>query len=139
MSSWAPLLWWCRLGTWPLRFGVAAVNSRTGDAHVADVLARGRESYFKLSPADRITFGYYMQERLLMYESSLAMAHLLKPTVLDVVQKNIRFHLSFPGVREWWTEPGRELLAQDFEDEVGRLAGIDRPRAVEDAVGLGAT
>ena len=93
----------------------------------------------KLSPADRITFGYYMQERLLMYESSLAMAHLLKPTVLDVVQKNIRFHLAFPGVREWWAEPGRELLAQDFEDEVDRLAGIDGPRPVERVARRGAT
>lgn len=118
---------------------VAAVNSRTSDPHVADVLARGRQSYFDLSPADRLTFGYYMQERLLMYESSLAMVHLLKPTVREVVEKNIRFHLSFPGVREWWVELGREFLAKDFEDEVDRLIGIDRSGATEGAPRLGAS
>ena len=111
---------------------VAAVNSRTSEGHVADVLARGRESYFDLSPADRLTFGYYLQERLLMYESSLAMSHLLKPTVRAVVEKNIRFHLAFPGVMEWWTEIGRESLAQDFEDEVERLIGLDRSAAADD-------
>jgi hypothetical protein len=116
---------------------VAAVNSRTSDPHVADVLARGRESYFDLSPADRLTFGYYMQERLLMYESSLAMGHLLKPTIREVVEKNIRFHLSFPGVREWWTEIGRELLAGDFEDEVDRLVGLQRSAVTDGATRLG--
>jgi len=74
-----------------------------------------------------------------MYESSLAMVHLLKPTVREVVEKNIRFHLSFPGVREWWVELGREFLAQDFEDEVDRLIGIDRSGATEGAARLGAS
>ena len=33
---------------------VSAVNSRSGDPHVADVIARGRRSYLDLSEADRV-------------------------------------------------------------------------------------
>jgi hypothetical protein len=136
-----------RQNTDSVRFGtfqsvidrVAAVNSRTGDPHVADVLARGRQSYLALSEADQVTFDYYMQERLLMYESSLALGHLLKPTIRDVVHDTIRYHLAFPGVLEWWTQVDREPVAQDFEDEVNRLIRLDRSVATDDVGRLGAT
>lgn len=99
----------------------AAVNSRSSDKHVADVIARGRESYLGLSNADRITFDYYMHERLLAFESALALGHLLKPTIRDVVYENLRRYFGFPGVREWWTDEDREAMAQDYEDEVERI------------------
>ncbi len=117
---------------------VAAVNSRTSDPHVADVLARGRQSYLALSEADRVTFDYYMQERLLMYESSLALGHLLKPTIRDAVHDTIRYHLAFPGVHEWWTQMDREPMARDFEAEVDGLIGFDRSVATDDARRLAA-
>lgn len=100
---------------------VAAVNSRTGDSHVAEALAKGRESYSNLAPAQRVTFDYYMQERFLMYESTLGLGHMLKPEIREAVNDCLVFHLAFPGVREWWTAPGREPMAQDFEDATDRL------------------
>lgn len=104
----------------------AAMNSRTSDAHVAQVIARGRKSYLDLSEADRITFDYYMHERLLVHESALAFGHLLKPEIRDVVHENLRRYFRYSGVREWWTHEDREAIAQDFEDQVDRLVA-ERP------------
>ena len=104
---------------------VAAVNSRTDGEFVARVVAEGRKSYLTLSEADRITFNYYMHERLLMYESALAFGHMLKPSIRDVVHENIRYQFGFPGVREWWAQDDREHIAQDFEDQVDRLVASD--------------
>lgn len=99
----------------------AAANSRSSDKHTAEVIAKGRQSYLGLSDAERVTFDYYMHERLLAFESALALGHLLKPTIRNVVHENLERYFRFPGVREWWSDEGREAMAQDFEDEVERI------------------
>lgn len=101
----------------------AAMNSRTSSEYVAGVLARGRESYLGLSDAERLTFDYCMHERLLAHESALALGHLLKPSIRDVVHENLHGYFRYAGVREWWAHEEREAIAQDFEDEVERLIG----------------
>lgn len=100
---------------------VAAINSRTCEPAVAEIVARGRKSYSNLSDAEKITFNYYMHERILMYESCLQFERFLRPEIRDVVHENIRYHFGFPGVKEWWTHGDRESIAQDAEDEIDRI------------------
>ena len=68
-----------------------------------------------------------------MYESTLGLGHLLKPTVRDAVRECLEWHLAFSGVREWWTHPDREPMARDFEDELDR--GIAAGPSVSGKIG----
>jgi len=100
---------------------VGTSDSRALSPHVADVLARGRKSYLGLSEADRITFSYYMHERMLLYYAGLQVQGLLQPKVDGVLLGNIRHQVGFPGVVEWLTDDDREGLPQDYMETIMSL------------------
>jgi len=100
---------------------VGTSDSRASSEHVADVLARGRKSFAGLSEADRITFSYYMHERMLLYYSNLLVKGFLQPEAHEVLMSNIRYQLGFPGVVEWLLDDDREGLPEDYMDLIMRL------------------
>ena len=100
---------------------VGTSDSRASSEHVANVLARGRKSYLGLGEADRITFSYYMHERMLLYYSNLLVKDFLQPEAHEVLMSNIRYQLGFPGVVEWLADEDREGLPSDYMEMVERL------------------
>jgi len=109
---------------------VGTSDSRASSEHVADVLARGRRSYAGLDEADRITFSYYMHERMLLYYSNLLVKEFLQPEAHEVLMSNIRYQLGFPGVVEWLEDGDREGLPRDYMD---LLTGLLPPSSDTDA------
>lgn len=109
---------------------VGTSDSRASSEHVANVLVRGRKSYVGLSDADRITFSYYMHERMLLYYSVLLVKDFLQPEAHEVLMSNIRYQLGFPGVVEWLTDSDREGLPKDYTNMIMDLI----PHAAEGTI-----
>lgn len=81
--------------------------SRTHDRELADLLSKGRRSYRDLTDGEKITFGHYLEELCLTYETmaELAGKQIREPgTVRDMYQRHMQFHFGFPGTREWLDE-----------------------------------
>lgn len=82
---------------------------RTDDPRVADVVARGRVSFEDLGTAEKITFGYWMEEllqgfdALMLFGSSAAVG---REETYRAVAGAFRHHFGFPGCRAWWRQSG---------------------------------
>ena len=84
-----------------------AVYRQTDDIELANLVARGRESYNDLSAGEKISFGHYLEQMCIANEASLVLAkdvlHQHQEN-LALFRKHIRFHLGFKGSREWYEE-----------------------------------
>ena len=84
-----------------------SVYAITNDIAMAELIVRGRQNYSALSDAEKLSFGHYLEQILIANESSLvyddSVVH-RKGLSSSLWAKHIRFHLSFPGAREWFDE-----------------------------------
>lgn len=85
----------------------STVYAQTNDIGLANLVARGRISFHKLSDGEKIAFGHYLEqmcaanEALLVYARDEVHGHEEMKALFD---KHIRFHLGFRGSREWWEQ-----------------------------------
>ena len=84
-----------------------SVYAITNDIRISELIVRGRQSYAALSDAEKLSFGHYLEQVCIANESSLvydeAVVH-EKGLSRSLWAKHIRFHLGFPGAREWFDE-----------------------------------
>ena len=83
------------------------VYAITNDIRMAELIVRGRQSYKSLSEAEKISFGHYLEQICIANESSLIYDDSLvhqKGLSSSLWAKHIRYHLGFPGSREWFDE-----------------------------------
>jgi len=84
-----------------------AIYSQTNDIEVANLVAKGRISFHDLADGEKISFGHYLEQMCIANEALLIYAgdevH-GKETMTALFEKHIRFHLGFPGSREWWEQ-----------------------------------
>ncbi len=103
-----------RLGNWQsVTERATALWSRTSDIELANLIAKGRKSYHDLTEGEKISFGHYLEELCIAYESlpMLAKSQLHgSEDILALFKRHMQFHLGFPGAREW---------LQEFEDQRG--------------------
>ncbi len=80
--------------------------SRTDGDDLPDILQRGRENYNLLSERDKIVFGNYLQELCLTYEALIVLGknQIHGEEIAELPKRHLRYHFSFPGVRQWWDE-----------------------------------
>ena len=83
------------------------VYSHTNDIELARLIAKGRKSYRNLSEDEKISFGHYVEQVCIALESLLqydaAVVHRVGESS-GLFAKHLRFHLGFPGAREWFDE-----------------------------------
>ena len=83
------------------------VYAVTNDIGMAELIVRGRQSYASLSEAEKLSFGGYLEQVCIANESSLvyddSVVH-QKGLSSSLWAKHMRFHLGFPGAREWFDE-----------------------------------
>jgi hypothetical protein len=99
-----------RLSNWnSVLAGLREHKRRTDDPYVADLVVRGRADFAGLSEADKIAFGYWMEELLqgfdglIVHQDSLAVSR--KESRRAAVGA-FALHFSFPGVRAWYQWSG---------------------------------
>ncbi len=84
-----------------------SVYAITNDIGMSELIVRGRQSYAALSDAEKLSFGHYLEQICIANESSLiyddSVVH-QKGLSSSLWAKHIRFHLGFPGAREWFDE-----------------------------------
>jgi len=83
------------------------VYAVTNDIGMSELIVRGRQSYASLSDAEKLSFGGYLEQICIANESSLiyddSVVH-QKGLSSSLWAKHMRFHLGFPGAREWFDE-----------------------------------
>ena len=88
-----------------------AVYAITNDIGMSELIVRGRQSYAALNDAEKLSFGHYLEQICIANESSLiyddSVVH-EKGLSSSLWAKHIRFHLGFPGAREWFDEFERQ-------------------------------
>ena len=111
-----------------------AVYAQTDDIELAGLIARGRKSYRDLSDAERISFGHYLEQVCIANESMLifAQAHVHdRESNLALFRKHIRFHLGFPGAREWFDEFERQRgFPEPFMREIHKAIDDAAPSGI---------
>ena len=83
------------------------VYSHTNDPSLANLIAKGRESYRDLTEGEKISFGHYLEQMCIANEGSMQFARAMVHRTDDsmaLFEKHIRFHLGFKGAREWFDE-----------------------------------
>jgi len=88
-----------------------SVYRQTDDAQLANLVAKGRESYNDLSDGEKISFGHYLEQMCIANQAFVILAgdqvH-ESDTNLAMFRKHMKFHLGFKGSREWYDEFERE-------------------------------
>ena len=99
-----------RLSNWnSVLAGLREHKRRTDDPHVADLVLRGRSDFAGLSEADKLAFGFWMEELiqgfdgLIVYQDSLAVS---RQESRRAAVGALALHFSFPGVRAWYQWSG---------------------------------
>ena len=104
-----------------------SVYSASHDLDLAKLVAKGRKSYASLSDEERISFGHYLENMCIALESLLqydkAVVHKVGESS-SLFGKHIRYHLGFPGAREWF---------EAFEQERG--FPVPFTKAIHEALG----
>lgn len=81
--------------------------SQSNDPELAKLIAKGRKSYANLTEDEKISFGHYLENICIALESLLqydkAVVHRVGESS-SMFKKHIRYHLGFPGAREWFDE-----------------------------------
>ena len=90
-------------------------------ADLADIGARGNESYSSLAPSEKLRYAAYVQSFFDNVESyrSLVIDHGVEKD-LDVLDSIARRRANIPGFRSWWDENTADYHA-DFVAWVARL------------------
>jgi len=96
----------------------------TEDDDVARIYVAGCESFEQLSYQDKVRFSHLMVQAFAHCEVMLQVGEdrLLREETIDAVNRFIIRQFGHPGVRSWWEQEGRSVLARDFRDHVDRVA-----------------
>ena len=84
-----------------------AIYAQTNDIELANLVAKGRQSFKSLTDGEKIAFGHYLeqlciaQEGILIYAKDEVHGYDEMKALFD---KHIGFHLGFQGSREWWEQ-----------------------------------
>jgi len=89
--------------------GIREVRRRTDDPGLADIIVRGRKSFYDLSEQEQVSFGYWMEEMILAHDPFL-----VHPEQIQVAPEATRVstrgafqeYLEGKGAREWWLQCG---------------------------------
>ena len=100
---------------------VSASNAGPQTEYLGGILERGRQSYRNLAPAEQLSFGYWMLERVMMYEAVVDSPEATNTSVIESSNRNLRHLFSAPGVREWWQSDDREDISGRMRDYVNDL------------------
>lgn len=122
-----------RLSNWnSVLSGLREHKRRTDDPHVADLVVRGRADFDGLSDADKLAFGYWMEELiqgfdgLIVHEGSLAVN---REESRRAAVGAFAAHFAFPGVREWYQWSGiAHRWPRKLIDAIEEGIGKARPR-----------
>lgn len=99
-----------RLSNWnAVLAGLREHKRRTDDPHVADLVVRGRADFAGLSEADKIAFGYWMEELIQGFDGLIVHQNSLAVNRAESRRAAIgafTMHFSFPGVRAWYQWSG---------------------------------
>jgi hypothetical protein len=84
-----------------------AVYRQTENIQLANLVAKGRESYDNLSEGEKISFGHYLEQMCIANEANLILADDLvdeRDANVALFRNHMRYHLGFKGSREWYDE-----------------------------------
>lgn len=99
-----------RLSNWHATLSALREQKRrTDDLAVADVIERGRRDYDSLTGAEKIVFGYWMEEWLQAQEGLLVFRGVSahgREELLSVVKSNFAAMFEYQGCRAWWEDSG---------------------------------
>jgi hypothetical protein len=85
----------------------STVYAQTDDLTLADLVARGRQSFHALSEGEKIAFGHYLEQLCIANDGLLVFSKSEvygQEEMMALFEKHMRFHLGFPGAREWWEQ-----------------------------------
>ncbi|UCE32117.1 MAG: hypothetical protein JSW68_04080 [Burkholderiales bacterium] len=101
-----------RLSNWnSVLSGLREHKRRTDDPRVADLIVRGRADFEGLSEADKLAFGFWMEELiqcfdgLIVHQNSIAVS---PDESRRAAVGAFAMHFSFPGCRAWYQWSGIE-------------------------------
>jgi hypothetical protein len=104
-----------------------AIYAQTNNVEFADLLARGQKSFVSLTEGEKISYGYFLEllciahEGLFIYVKDEVHGH---EEMTRLFEKHLRFHLGFPGGREWWKQFQADRgLPERFTQEINRVLG----------------
>ena len=101
-----------------------SVYRETNNLELANLVAKGRQSYAALTDGEKISFGHYLETLCIANEGALVFGKSFtrnQEAMTDLFNRHIRFHLSFNGSREWWTQFRIERgLPSDFTAAIER-------------------
>lgn len=106
-----------------------ALLAQPCEPQLAAFLARGREDYDALSPAEQIMFGSYHNQLCLFYETMIVLGrNQAQGEGLDhIPAKQLAYCFSFPGARQWWTFFSAELGLHPSMESAVNAAIAARP------------
>ena len=82
---------------------------RSDDPRVADVIVRGRTDFHALSEAEKLTFGYWMEELILGFDGMIVHQHSIAVGPQETRRAAVgafALHFSFPGCVAWYEWSG---------------------------------
>lgn len=88
---------------------IKETRRRTDSPHLADVVERDRRSFGALSAAEKITFGFFLEEMLLDYDPFIVHGNEIavgRRYTLRAVKGAYSEFLGHPGAIEWWEQSG---------------------------------
>lgn len=118
-----------RLGNWHSTLSALREQKRrTDDPTVADIIDRGRANFDALTGAEKITFGYWMEEWAQAMEgllvSSATSVH-GREEMRHAALSNFAAMFAHPGCRQWWRWSGLEhrwprALVKEIEGAIAK-------------------
>ena len=106
----------------------AALSDRMSQSNVgplseymAGVLKRGQESFEQLTEEEKISFSYWMLDRMMVYELLGGAPEATTPAILAGCDKNLRFLFGTKGVQEWWGTSAREDVSSTMRAYIENL------------------
>jgi hypothetical protein len=126
-----------RLANWEAvidRFN-ALWSRTTTNTDLAEILVRGRQSYGRLSAAEKIVFGDFHQEMILTFETMMlsgAHATVSPQQMAELTERQLSHFFRSAGSREWWREIREELeLPRQITAVINAAIGDSGPRSNE--------
>jgi len=85
--------------------GLREHKRRTDDPRVADLIVRGRSDFEALSEAEKLAFGYWMEEMVISYDGLIVHRHAIAVGSAASYRSAVEafaIHFSYPGSVSWY-------------------------------------
>jgi len=96
-------------------------NAGPLNEYMARVIRQGRDSYHDLSEENKVSFSYWMLDRLMVYELLVSAPEATSPEIVDGCNRNLKHLFGSNGVREWWELRDREDVSETMTAHVTKL------------------